>query len=119
MMFFFKTFTRFRKKKEAVKNVSINFFEGQVTGLLGHNGAGKTTTTFMLCGLYPPTSGTASIMGYDLRHEIDEIHSIIGYCPQHDILYDSLNVEEHLRLVAKVIISTRLVELTKCNNLKY
>ncbi len=56
----------------------------------------------MLCGLYPPTSGTALIMGYDLRHEIDEIHSIIGYCPQHDILYDSLNVEEHLRLVAQV-----------------
>ena len=56
----------------------------------------------MLCGLYPPTSGTASIMGFDLRHEIDEIHSIIGYCPQHDILYDSLNVEEHLILVAKV-----------------
>ena len=85
--------------------MTINFFEGQVTGLLGHNGAGKTTTTFMLCGLYPPTSGTALIMGYDLRHEIDEIHSIIGYCPQHDILYDSLNVEEHLRLVAQVSYS--------------
>ena len=56
----------------------------------------------MLCGLYPPSSGTASIMGFDLRHEIDEIHSIIGYCPQHDILYDSLNVEEHLILVSKV-----------------
>ena len=56
----------------------------------------------MLCGIYPPTSGTANVMGYDLRYEIDKIRSSIGYCPQHDSLYDDLTVEEHLRLICLV-----------------
>nr|QUF59429.1 ATP-binding cassette transporter Abca3-like1 [Brachionus angularis] len=95
-----KTFKTFRSVKTAVKNISINFYENQITGLLGHNGAGKTTTTFMLCGLYPPTSGNANLMGFDLRNQMDEIRSILGYCPQVDILFDNFNVEEHLKLIA-------------------
>jgi len=85
-----------------VKNLSFNFYEDQVTGIIGHNGAGKTTTTLMLCGLYPPTSGTASMLGYDLCYEIDKIHSILGFCPQYDILYDDLTVQEHLELIALI-----------------
>ena len=57
----------------------------------------------MLSGLYPPTSGTGSIMDYDLRNELDEIRSIIGYCPQIDILIDDFTVKEHLKLIAMVI----------------
>lgn len=56
----------------------------------------------MLCGLYPPTSGNATIMGLDLRNQMDEIRSKLGYCPQVDILYDNFNVEEHLKLIAMV-----------------
>ena len=56
----------------------------------------------MLCGLYPPTSGTANMMGYDLCYEIDKIHSVLGFCPQYDILYDDLTVEEHFKLIALV-----------------
>ncbi len=68
----------------------------------GHNGAGKTTTTMLLCGLYPPTQGTANILGYDLCYEMDKIHSVLGFCPQYDILYDQLTVEEHFQLIALV-----------------
>ena len=56
----------------------------------------------MLCGLYPPTSGKADIMGYNLATQLDQIRSIIGYCPQVDILYDDFNVKEHLDLIASV-----------------
>ena len=56
----------------------------------------------MLCGIFPPTSGTASILGYDIATEMDKIRTRIGFCPQHDILYDDLNVEEHLKLIALV-----------------
>lgn len=104
-----KTFTKFRSKKEAVKNLSFNLYENQVTGIIGHNGAGKTTTTLMLCGLYPPTSGTANMLGFDLCYDIDRIHSILGFCPQYDILYDNLTVEEHLMLIA--LVSALFLEL--------
>lgn len=54
----------------------------------------------MLCGIYPPTSGTATILGYDIVHDMKSIRTSIGYCPQHDILYDDLNVQEHFELIA-------------------
>nr|APD26547.1 ATP-binding cassette transporter subfamily A member 3-like X1 protein [Brachionus koreanus] len=97
-----KTFKTFRRSKTAVKNISMNFYENQITGLLGHNGAGKTTTTFMLCGMFPPTSGNARIMGLDLRNQMDQIRPILGFCPQVDILLEDFTVEEHLRLVAMI-----------------
>jgi ABC-type multidrug transport system ATPase subunit len=56
----------------------------------------------MLCGIYPPTSGTASILGYDIVTEMDKIRTSLGFCPQHDILYNELYVEEHLKLIAMV-----------------
>lgn len=88
--------------KRVVNNMSINFYENQITGFLGHNGAGKTTTTFMLCGIYPPTEGTANILGYDIVNEMDCIRSKIGFCPQYNIIYDELTVEEHLKLVSQI-----------------
>jgi ATP-binding cassette subfamily A (ABC1) protein 3 len=66
------------------------------------NGAGKSTTMFILCGLYPPSSGNAQILNYDVATEIDKIRSYIGFCPQHDIIYEQLTVKEHLELVAMV-----------------
>ncbi|VDO77229.1 unnamed protein product [Schistosoma mattheei] len=78
----------------------MNIYEGQITVLLGHNGAGKTTTLSILTGLYPPTSGTAYIYGHDIRNDIEGIHGNLGFCSQHDVLYDTLTVEEHLYLSA-------------------
>ena len=58
-------------------------------------------------GIYPPTSGTASILGYDIVRDMDEIRSSLGFCPQHDILYDELNVKEHLEIIAMVNIFSK------------
>jgi len=90
------------KNKKVVDDLSVNFYENQITGLLGHNGAGKTTTTFMLCGIYAPDQGTAYILGSDIKYQMDQIRTSLGFCPQHDILYDDLTVAEHIDLVASI-----------------
>ena len=59
-------------------NLSLNFYEGEITALLGHNGAGKTTTISMLTGLFPPTSGNAIINGYDIMHNMEGIRGSLG-----------------------------------------
>ncbi|XP_021342260.1 ATP-binding cassette sub-family A member 7-like isoform X2 [Mizuhopecten yessoensis] len=89
-------------KKVAVDGLTMNFYEGQITSFLGHNGAGKTTTMSILTGLFPPTEGTAFIYGKDIRTDIDEIRQSIGMCPQHNVLFDHLTVEEHLWFFARM-----------------
>ncbi|NXT18829.1 ABCA1 protein, partial [Syrrhaptes paradoxus] len=80
----------------AVNGLSLDFYEGQITSFLGHNGAGKTTTMSILTGLLPPTSGTAYVLGWDIRTDIDSIRRSLGTCPQHNVLFDILTVEEHV-----------------------
>ncbi|XP_068455300.1 retinal-specific phospholipid-transporting ATPase ABCA4-like isoform X1 [Clinocottus analis] len=82
--------------RPAVNCLNINFYEGQITSFLGHNGAGKTTTLSILTGLFPPTSGTAYITGCDIRTDMDTIRSSLGMCPQYNILFNHLTVEEHI-----------------------
>uniref|UniRef100_A0A8C0G2T6 ATP-binding cassette sub-family A member 2 n=1 Tax=Chelonoidis abingdonii TaxID=106734 RepID=A0A8C0G2T6_CHEAB len=83
-------------KKLALNKLNLNLYENQVVSFLGHNGAGKTTTMSILTGLFPPTSGSATIYGHDIRTEMDEIRKNLGMCPQHNVLFDKLTVEEHL-----------------------
>ncbi|KAJ8301077.1 hypothetical protein KUTeg_020064 [Tegillarca granosa] len=97
-----KEFGKGKKKKIAVSGTSLNMYEGQITALLGHNGAGKTTTMSMLTGFIPPTSGTASVNGYDIVKNISGVRESIGLCPQHNILFDTLTVEEHLDFYASL-----------------
>ncbi|RWS28570.1 ATP-binding cassette sub-family A member 7-like protein [Leptotrombidium deliense] len=82
--------------KVAVSNLTLNFYEGQITSFLGHNGAGKTTTISILTGLLTPTSGTAKIYGKDIRTDMDNIRKSLGTCPQHNVLFNNLTVYEHL-----------------------
>ncbi|XP_022109857.1 ATP-binding cassette sub-family A member 1-like [Acanthaster planci] len=89
-------------KKLAVNNLSVNFYEGQITSFLGHNGAGKTTTMSILTGLFPPTAGTAYIYGKDILRDISRIRKSLGMCPQHNVLFDYLTVAEHLWFYARV-----------------
>ncbi|XP_012941784.1 ATP-binding cassette sub-family A member 3 [Aplysia californica] len=88
--------------KVAVAGTSLNMFEGQISVLLGHNGAGKTTTMSMLTGFIPPTSGTAVVNGYDICDNIDGVRSSLGLCPQHNILFDTMTVNEHLEFFARL-----------------
>ncbi|KAK7490495.1 hypothetical protein BaRGS_00018281 [Batillaria attramentaria] len=89
-------------KKLAVDDLTINFYEGQITSFLGHNGAGKTTTMSILTGLFPPTSGTAYIYGKDIERDTDVIRQSLGMCPQHNVLFDLLTVEEHIWFYARL-----------------
>ncbi|OXA38045.1 ATP-binding cassette sub-family A member 3 [Folsomia candida] len=92
-----KGLTKVFGPKTAVNNLYLNMFDNQITALLGHNGAGKTTTMSMLTGLFPPTTGTAIVNGYDIRHDIQSVRDNLGLCPQHDVLFDEMTVSEHLR----------------------
>lgn len=87
---------KFTSDKAAVDNLSLNLYENQITTFLGQNGAGKTTAISMLTGMIKPTSGTAIINGYDIRSNMDSARSSIGFCPQHNILFDELTVREHI-----------------------
>ncbi|CAG2114253.1 unnamed protein product, partial [Medioppia subpectinata] len=86
--------------KTAVGDMSLNIYGGQITVLLGHNGAGKTTTMNMITGIFPPTSGTAYIDGYDIRQQTRRARKSLGLCPQENILYSELDVSQHLKLYA-------------------
>uniref|UniRef100_A0A8C6P4U4 P-type phospholipid transporter n=1 Tax=Nothobranchius furzeri TaxID=105023 RepID=A0A8C6P4U4_NOTFU len=80
----------------AVDNLTINFYESQITAFLGHNGAGKTTTMSILTGMFPPTSGTATIYDKDIRTDMDSVRMSLGMCPQHNILFHHMTVAEHI-----------------------
>ncbi|XP_029460267.1 ATP-binding cassette sub-family A member 1 isoform X2 [Rhinatrema bivittatum] len=89
-------------KKVAIDGLTLRFYEGQITSFLGHNGAGKTTTMSILTGLFPPTRGTAFILGKDIRSELSSIRQNLGVCPQHNVLFDALTVEEHIWFYARL-----------------
>lgn len=82
----------------AVNKVTFDVKAGEIFGFLGPNGAGKTTTIKILCGLYPPTSGSGSIAGFDLFREHFKIKQNIGYMSQKFSLYRDLTVAENIEL---------------------
>ncbi|CAG9467760.1 unnamed protein product [Pedinophyceae sp. YPF-701] len=88
--------------KQAVQSLSVAVDRGEVFGLLGPNGAGKTTSISMLVGLLEASGGSALIQGFDINKEMQNIYSIMGVCPQHDILWGTLTAAEHLRFYGRL-----------------
>lgn len=82
---------------EALKGLSLSVETGEIFGFLGPNGAGKSTTIKLLLGLIRPTSGSASILGADVRSS--RARRSVGYLPENPAFYDYLNAAEYLRVV--------------------
>lgn len=81
----------------AVDKLNLSIKEGEIFGFLGHNGAGKTTTISMLTTLILPSSGNASIAGYDVVRDNLKVRRILGYLPENVMLYGELTAYENLK----------------------
>jgi ABC-2 type transport system ATP-binding protein len=80
----------------AANEITLEVYKGEIFGFLGANGAGKTTAMRMLCGLSTPSSGNATIAGFDVYRETEKIKKNIGYMSQKFSLYDDLTVLENI-----------------------
>ena len=81
----------------ATNAITLDVYKGEIFGFLGANGAGKTTAMRMLCGLSVPSSGKATIAGFDIYRQREEIKKHIGYMSQRFSLYDDLTVIENIQ----------------------
>src|SRR6478735_11479458 len=88
--------------KVAVNDVSFAVARGEVLGFLGPNGAGKSTTMRMVTGFIPPSSGTASVMGFDVVRAPIEVKRRVGYLPEGAPLYGDMTALAFLRFVAEM-----------------
>jgi ABC-2 type transport system ATP-binding protein len=86
----------------AVDNISFEVEKGGIVGFLGPNGAGKTTTMRVLTCFLPPTSGSASVAGFDVLEHPLEVKKRIGYLPETPPLYPEMEVEEYLTFVGRL-----------------
>jgi len=97
-----KELTRYYGPKQAISNISFKVNKGEIVGLLGPNAAGKTTTMRILTCYMPPTSGSATVGGYDIFEQSLEVRKITGYLPENPPLYTELTVDDYLNFVAKI-----------------
>ena len=101
----------------AVNEITFDVQPGEIFGFLGANGAGKTTAMRMLCGLSKPTSGKATIAGYDVYRETEKIKKSIGYMSQKFSLYEDLTVLENIRFFGGIYGLTDKLIREKTNDL--
>src|SRR5438105_5858944 len=93
----------------AVDHISFEVEKGQIVGFLGPNGAGKTTTMRMLTCFLPPTSGAASVAGFDVLEQPMEVKKRIGYLPEMPPLYHERSEEHTSELQSRVDLVCRLL----------
>ncbi len=99
----------------AVDKISFDVEKGEIFGFLGANGAGKTTAMRMLCGLSLPTSGSATVAGFDVYKENEKIKKNIGYMSQKFSLYEDLTIRENIKFYAGIygLTDERIKEKTE------
>ena len=86
----------------AVEKVSLEVGKGEMFGLVGPDGSGKTTTIRLLCGILTPTSGTATVLGYDIVKNPEAVKREIGYLSQRFSLYGDLSIDENIEFFAEI-----------------
>ncbi|MCW3094062.1 MAG: Sulfate-transporting ATPase [Ferruginibacter sp.] len=86
----------------ATNEISFEVKKGEIFGFLGANGAGKTTAIRMFCGLLLPSSGAATVAGFDVYRQTEKIKQNIGYMSQKFSLYEDLTVKENIRFYAGI-----------------
>jgi len=86
----------------AVDNISFHVDKGEVLGFLGPNGAGKSTTMRMVTCFLPPTSGSASVCGYDILSQPVQVRRQIGYLPENAPVYSDMTVQGYLKFIAEM-----------------
>jgi ABC-2 type transport system ATP-binding protein len=101
----------------AVDGISFEVSKGEIFGFLGANGAGKTTAMRMLCGLSIPTSGVATVAGFDVYKQTEQIKKNIGYMSQKFSLYEDLTVLENLEFFGGIYGISRKDIKAKSENL--
>lgn len=94
--------TKLYGQQKALDDVSFEIGSSEVVGFLGPNGAGKSTMMKILTCFLPPTSGEASVYGYDIREASMDVRRNVGYLPEHNPLYTDLYVTEYLRFIAGI-----------------
>ncbi len=97
-----KALTRKYARTTAVNQISFSVDKGQIVGFLGPNGAGKTTTMRMLTCFLPPSSGTATVAGFDILDQSMEVRRRIGYLPETPPIYPEMATAEYLRFVGRL-----------------
>src|SRR5438093_4069742 len=97
-----KDLTKRYARTLAVDHISFEVAKGEIVGFLGPNGAGKTTTMRMLTGFLLPTSGTATVAGFDVLEKPLEVKRRIGYLPETPPLYHEMITDEYLSFVGKL-----------------
>lgn len=94
--------TKYYGEVKAVDHLNLTVYEGEVFGFLGPNGSGKTTTLLMLMGLTVPTSGTATVAGYDILKESREIRRVAGLLPEGAGYYEDLTARQNLDYIGQL-----------------
>ena len=92
---------------QAVADLDLHVLPGEIFGFLGPNGAGKTTVVRMLCGLLAPTSGRATVAGFDVLKDTRRLKQSIGYMSQKFGLYNDLTVRENVEFFGGVYVADR------------
>ena len=97
-----KNISKLYGEQKALNDVSFTINSGDIVGFLGPNGAGKSTMMKILTGYIPPTTGEASVCGFDVKEESLAVRAKVGYLPEHNPLYLDMYVKEYLQFVAGI-----------------
>lgn len=98
---------KYIRPQYCMRQVQCEYFQQAATGVY--------SSTLCDAGFFPPTSGTAIVNGFDIRHDIDSVRSSLGLCPQHNVLFDDLTVKEHLVFFTKVLLVLFCATVSCCN----